>query len=109
MSGSLIPSQIIPLSAVPSQSLTTTLNGQSCTINLYWKGLANPFLYLDLSVNNAPIIGGVMCLSAVRIVRDAYLGFVGDLAFYDQQGNTNPTYTGLGTRYILAYLAPGEV
>jgi hypothetical protein len=101
--------QIVPVKPIPNQSFPVTLNGQSCTINLYWKGLVNPFLYMDLYVNNILIIGGVMCLNANVIVRNTYLGFIGDLAFYDTQGATNPNYTGLGEQYILVYLAPGDV
>ena len=55
------------------------------------------------------ILGGVMCLNATVIVRNTYLGFVGDLAFYDMQGATDPLYTGLGSRYVLAYLVPGDI
>ena len=101
--------QIVPLQATPSQNLNTSLGGQSCTINLYWKGLVNPFLYMDLYVNNILIIGGVMCLNANVLVRNTYLGFICDLSFYDTQGATNPNYIGLGAQYILVYLAPGDV
>ena len=66
-------------------------------------------VFIDLEVNNAPIISGVICLNGVKIVRDAYLGFIGDLAFYDTQGSTDPVYSGFGTRYILVYLAPGDL
>lgn len=112
--------QIIPLNAVASQTLTANLNNQVCQINVYQKQfytdnneqctpqLVTP-VFLDLAVNNAPIISGVICLHANKIVRDAYLGFIGDLAFYDLQGSTDPIYTGFGTRYVLVYLAPGDV
>jgi hypothetical protein len=39
-------------------------------------------------------------------VRDEYLGFIGDLAFFDTQGMTDPDWTGLGSRYILGYFFP---
>jgi hypothetical protein len=100
--------QIIPALAIPSQTFNVSLGGQACTINLYQKGLVEPALYLDLYVSSALIIGGVMCRNATAIVRDAYLGFIGDLAFYDTQGVTDPLYTGIGSRYILLYFSPGD-
>lgn len=49
----------------------------------------NP-VFLDLYVNDALVVGGVICLNGTRIVRDAYLGFVGDLAILDTEGNLTP-------------------
>ena len=51
----------------------------------------------------------MLCENLNVIVRDAYLGFIGDLAFYDTQGDTAPVYTGLGSRYVLEYFAPSEL
>ena len=93
--------QIIPLTAIASQTLTIVLNNQICQINVYQKGAA---VYVDLYVNNVLIIGGVIGENLNRIVRSAYLGFIGDLTFYDTQGNLDPVYTGLGSRWILFYL-----
>lgn len=98
--------QIIPLQPVPSQTFTITLNNQLCQINVYQK---NTGLFLDLFVGGVLIIGGVICLNLVRIVRNTYLGFIGDLAFIDNQGSSDPFYTGLGTRYSLAYLELPDV
>lgn len=50
------------------------------------------------------IIAGVICQDRNRIVRDLYLGFIGDLCFIDIQGTSDPIYTGLGDRYVLCYL-----
>ena len=98
--------EIIPLRAVPSQVLTVTLGGQACQIAVYQKITG---LYIDLYVNNALIIGGVICENLNRIVRSIYLGFIGDLAFIDNQGNDDPVYTGLGTRFSLAYLSVNDL
>lgn len=98
--------QIIPLLPVPNQTLTVNLDGQICQINLYQRG-ANVFI--DVLVNNVLVIGGVICQNLNRIVRSLYLGFIGDLAFIDNQGSTDPVYTGLGTRYSLAYIEADEL
>ena len=98
--------QIIPLQPLPAQNFTVNLNNQPCQISVYQK-LSG--LYLDLQVNNALIIGGVLCQNLNRIVRSLYLGFSGDLAFIDTQGQDDPVFTGLGDRFQLAYLAPADL
>lgn len=97
---------IIPTIPVPAQTLTTTLNGQPCKINVVQKSTG---MFCDLYVNDTLIIGGVICEDANRIVRDPYLGFIGDLAFLDTQGSEDPYYTGLGSRWVLAYLEPADL
>ncbi len=101
---------VIPTQAVPSQSLTVTLNGQLCAINIYQKESG---LYLDLynAATTPPtlIIGGVLCENRNRIVRSAYLGFVGDLFFLDTQGNSDPVYSGLDGQYVLEYMDTAEI
>jgi hypothetical protein len=105
--------QIIPLQAVPSQTLSVSLGTQQCTINVYQKFYG---VFLDLYATNtisgplpSLILGGQICQNLNIIVRSLYLGFIGDLAFVDTQGSSNPIYTGLGTRFLLVYLTPSEV
>lgn len=107
----------IPTQSVVSQSLSVTLSNQACQISIYSKQRfvgALPYnikqsLYLDLYVSNSLVIGGVRCLNAVRIVRDYYLGFSGDIAFYDTQGTDDPIYSGLGSRFQLIYFNSTEL
>ncbi len=96
----------VPIQAVPSQTFAVVLANQSCRINLYTKRQG---LFVDLYVNNAPIVTGVIALDANLIVRDAYLGFIGDLAFFDTQGADDPTYLWLGSRYVLLYLEAADL
>jgi hypothetical protein len=93
--------QVIPIQDVPNQQFQVTLSKQQCTINLYENSQG---LFCDLYVSNNLIIAGVICQNKNRIVRDSYLGFVGDLSFIDSQGTSDPTYPGLGTRYLFCYL-----
>lgn len=94
--------QNIPVSDTPNQTFNVMLGGQACTINLYQ---TNGYgLYCDLYVDNVLIIGGVACENLNRIVRDAYLGFIGDLFWNDTQDSSDPSYPGLGTRYQFWYL-----
>lgn len=96
----------IPLQATPSQSLSAVLGGQNCQINVYQKSTG---LFLDLSVSNSPIITATICLDRVRLVRETYLGFIGDLVFADTQGTNDPVYTALGSRFILLYLEASDL
>lgn len=91
----------IPISAVPSQSLTAMLGGQLCQIKLYQKSTG---VYLDLAVNDAPIVTASLCVDRARLVRHEYLGFTGDLVVVDTAGTSDPDYAGFGTRYVLMYL-----
>jgi len=98
--------QVIPLSATPSQSLSVVLAGQDCKINVYQRSTG---IYLDLLVSNVPIIQGNLCRDRSLMVRDSYLGFVGDLAFTDTQGLDDPVYSGLGSRFLLVYLEAADL
>jgi hypothetical protein len=91
---------VIPVNDTYSQTLTVSLTNQPCTIALYQKSVG---VFCDLYVSNSLIIGGVICKNLNRIVRDLYLGFIGDLAFYDTQGASDPSSPGLGTRYLFFY------
>lgn len=97
---------VVPLVSVPSQTLTIQLANQPCTINVYQRSTG---VFIDLFVNDAPIITSVICQDRNRIVRDEYLGFLGDLAFFDLQGEDDPYYTGLGTRWVLGYLTTADL
>jgi hypothetical protein len=98
--------QIIPIKDVPSQTLNVQLAGQSCRLLIYQRA---PGLFMDVYVSDALIIAGVLCENLNRIVRDVYLGFIGDLAWLDNDGADNPEVGGLGGRFQLCYLTPDEV
>lgn len=98
--------QTIPLSAVASQKLNVLLAGQNCQIKVYQKTTG---VYLDLAINDAPVKSGVLCRDRVLLVRHAYLGFIGDLVFFDTQGVSDPAYQGLGARYQLVYLEASDL
>ncbi len=97
---------LVPLQPVASQTISVILGNQACQFNLYSKF---DVLYIDVYVNNNPVILGVQCQNGNRIIRSAYLGFLGDLAFVDTQGSADPSYTGLGSRWLLEYLDPADL
>jgi hypothetical protein len=97
---------VVPVQPVPNQTLSILLANQLCrlTLRTRWFGL-----FMDVSVNDAPIVQGVICQNWNRIVRSAYLGFVGDFAFWDTQGSADPTFSGLGLRFLLFYLEKSDL
>lgn len=98
-------SQIVPIQALKSQQVQVQLGGQACTLNIYQQAFG---LYIDVYVGGTLIIAGVICENLNRIVRSIYLGFSGDFTFWDTQGTEDPVYTGLGARWQLVYMEPGE-
>jgi hypothetical protein len=99
-------SQIISLNAVPNQTLLTPVGNQNCRLSIFQ---TTNGMFMDVLVDEEPIIQGVLCLDRTLIVRDGYLGFIGDLMFIDTEGTNDPDYAGLGTRYALVYLEAAEV
>lgn len=93
--------QTIPIADVPSQTLTATLDGQSCRLRVITRQGA---LYMDVYVSDVLIVASALCLNYMPIVREVYLGLVGDLVFRDTQGVSDPSSPGLGSRYQLVYL-----
>ena len=97
---------IIPIRAEPNQFLDVELAGQYCQINIYQKTQG---LFLDLSANGVEIVTGILCHTSMKLVRYPSRGFIGDLMFIDQQGTSDPVYSGLGERWQLCYLTESEV
>ena len=98
--------QVVPLNPSPNQKLTIGLDNQSCQIQVFQ---TDGGLFMNLAVNDEPIISGVLCQNRNRIVRSLYLGFNGDFYFDDTQGSEDPDYTGLGTRFFLVYLSAADL
>jgi len=101
---------IIPLEPVPSQQVSVELNNQSCKINVYQRTTG---LFVDLYMDDDLLVGGVLALNSNLIVRFLYLGFVGDLAIVNLHSifstQVDPSYSGLGSQFVLVYLLPSEV
>lgn len=98
--------QTIPIQAAANQILQSRVAGQNVTINLYDKHAQG--LFADASADGVTLITGVLCLDANPIIPTHYLGFSGNFIFVDTQGNSDPTYAGLGSRFQLVYLTAEE-
>lgn len=97
--------QLIPLQSSPSQQLQVVLGGQNCQISVYTKTTG---LYVDLNVNGTDITVGTIARDGVTLI-PTYSGFIGNLMIFDTQGNSDPTYDGLGSRYQFAYLTVADL
>lgn len=96
----------IPLADVPTQALDITIGGQSCHLVLSTRTTG---LYLDLYKSDVLVVGGSLCANGVRLLRAAYLPFLGDLMFIDGQGADAPSSPGLGSRFLLQYLEAADL
>ena len=92
--------EIIPLVVAPSQTLNVQLGDQPCRLNIRQRRTG---LFVDLFVQDVAVFLGVKALDRNKLVRDAYLDFIGDLYFVDTQGTNEPTYDGLNGRYLLLW------
>lgn len=90
----------IPLSATSSQTLTVQLGEQSCRLTIRQRRTG---LFVDLYVSDVAVVLGVKALDRVGMVRGAYLDFTGQLFFVDTQGTDDPSYAGLGSRWLLLW------
>ena len=97
--------QLIPLQPVPSQQLQVVLGGQNCQISVYAKTTG---VYVDLNVNGIDVSVGTIARDSVPLI-PTYSTFTGSLMVSDTQGNTDPTYDGLGGRYQLVYLTAADL
>ncbi len=96
----------VPLAAVPSQSFGITLGGQNCTLSVYQKTTG---LYFDLTAGGVPVSTTVRCLNEARLCEDRQYLFTGDFLFFDTQGDSDPDYTGLGSRFVLVFLEAADL
>lgn len=111
---------IVPIAAIESQTLQFTVAGQNCQMSVYTNDgydltdvtLSTPQSYLaaDFAYNGIQVTNTQNCLNLKRLlVNRQYLGFVGDFMFVDTQGDLDPQFAGLGTRYILVYLEASDL
>ncbi|GBQ07270.1 hypothetical protein AA15669_1307 [Saccharibacter floricola DSM 15669] len=49
------------------------------------------------------MLSGCLCLDRVEMIRNPASPFPGTLMFVDQQGTQDPTFDGLGSRFLLTF------
>ncbi len=110
---------VVPLTAVPAQQLSANLNNQSVGFSIYQLGIPPVGdLYCDVTLNGSPVVNCRRCRAYSGSTTEAppfllldaeYWGFEGDLLFVDTQGDADPVYSGLGTRWQLVYFDPTDI
>ena len=97
----------VPLAPVPSQTLAIILDGQNCNLAVYTERTG---IYMDVEVNGTTIATARILRDGARVLQDEqYQPFVGDFILVDTQGELDPVYTGLGTRWQLVYLQAADL
>ena len=97
--------QQIPVQSVPVQNLKVVLGGQNCELLIYQKTQG---LFVDVSANGVAVVNATIARDSVPLVSRNYVGFLGNVLFIDTQGNDDPFYTGIGSRFTLVYLMDAE-
>ena len=91
---------VIPLNAGAQQSVQVTLSSQSVQLDIQQRTNG---LYMNIWLNGTMIIAGLLCQDRTWLVQKSYCGMPGDMIFADQEGETDPDYSGLGSQYVLMY------
>jgi len=99
------PTMMATLTDAASQTFSSTFNGQNVQISLNTQTTG---MYFSLSMGGNAIVQAKACVNTALLINQDYSGFQGDFAFVDTQGQTAPSFQGLGSRYQLVYLAPGN-
>ena len=62
---------VVPVQPVQNQTLTVTLANQPVRLNIYQKDsfAVGPTMYMDVLLNDAPVINSVICENANRIIQ----------------------------------------
>jgi hypothetical protein len=90
--------QTIPLRNIPNQQVTTIVNGQQITIEVYQMDSG---MYCNIFLGTVLIIAGMACNNGVYI-NQYPTGFIGYLFFWNINEN-QPNYTTLGTESFLIF------
>jgi hypothetical protein len=95
----------IDVSSRPAQSFRCVLGWRYCLITLRQKGAR---MYLDLIADDRPIVRGAICQHGADVVQGAEPHFEGSIHFWDFDGFEPPRWGGLGSRWAMVWLPPGE-
>lgn len=87
----------IPLQPIAAQSVKTTIAGRDYTVTIIQKSTG---LFFSVVIDEEPIVSYVICRDATMLITD-YKNVAVNFMFVDTQGNSDPHYTGLGTRFVL--------
>lgn len=90
----------IPLKAVPSQQIVTSVGGQTVTITLRQLGGRQ---YFSASLPDKVLCENVLMVDRTYLICAAYLGFTGDFLCVDTQGTDSPNFNQWNSRFLLLW------
>lgn len=95
--------QVIPIQPLALQTFNCTLDGGQAQFTIT---STDDGVFADVVYNGVAVIAGRLCLDRTDINPAKYNGLPQGLFFADQQGTTDPVYTGFGSRFLLLYGDP---
>ena len=90
----------IPLDPIPWQTLSVSLGGHACEIEVRQIGAR---LYASLKSDGVVICQNVLCACGGKVNLYPHPSFTGRLYWADTAGSAAPQHEGLGTRWQLLY------
>jgi len=96
---------VIPVQPQANQSFTCILDNQSTQVTLKTTDYG---LFMTVIYAGAAVATSRLCLDRTNINSAEYNGMPQALFFADLQGQSDPFWTGFGTRYVLCYGNPPE-
>ncbi|OBX10418.1 hypothetical protein QV09_05580 [Gallibacterium salpingitidis] len=96
----------IPLASTPNQELTVNVGGQNIGITLNTR--LNNELYISVTADDKQIINNRICRNKTKLINAEYQDINGELVFLDSQGNSDPNWKELNSRYLLYWVDKDE-
>lgn len=96
---------VVNLKAIPNQLVSTVLNGKSVVIEAIQRG---DFMAAKVTIDGVLKESGAICANGLDLLQNCASELQGSLSFIDTVGDSDPTYTGLGDRYQLAFVPTQE-
>lgn len=86
--------------------LLVVLNGQNC----YFKVLSRRGnLYCGLTIDETPVFDGMICRDRLPLKQSRIQSFAGNIVFMDTEGEEDPRWDGLGSRFRFVYFTDDEI
>ena len=96
----------IPIQAVPNQTLTVLLDGNSYKIGI--KSIGDELMSIDIEKNNITLIQGQRMVPSFFLIPYGYLGQDGNFSLITEEGDY-PFYEKFGVSQSLIYLSPADI
>lgn len=101
--------KVIPIEAVPSRTYRATLDGYKVQFRIKWQTLSTSW-FIDLDCEAVGLAShGFSLVTGRDMIANRTKGDMGALVLVDAQGDEDPTFDGLGVRWLLVYVTRDEL